>query len=264
ALQQASEAKSGDDPQRAEILERLGDSLRMLGKQQEATQVYEQGLAIWDRNLSRQKGMRIGLAHLRRGVLLGRLARRTDAVTAFERAMENAPELRETYSTILAYLAVSDPDSAFAHRVFRNAVNQLSLEPEWKVYFALWLRMIAGRDGAGVDPEVSAVLSDLAQGTDWFAKLARFASGQLDYDGLLQSAMGLGERTEAYFYEGARRLGAGDLPGARAMFEQVVHTKMVNFYEFAMAQELLAVTSAAKAPEAATNAVPPAATPPKQ
>ena len=28
---------------------------------------------------------------------------------------------------------------------------------------------------------------------------------------------GLGERTEAYFYEGARRLGAGDLPGARAM-----------------------------------------------
>jgi tetratricopeptide (TPR) repeat protein len=260
ALQQASEAKSGDDPQRAEILERLGDSLRMLGKQQEAAQVYEQGLAIWDRNLSRQKGMRIGLAHLRRGVLLGRLARRSDAVTAFERAMENAPELRETYSTILAYLAVSDPDSAFAHRVFRNAVNQLSLEPEWKVYFGLWLRMIAGRDGAGIDPEVSAVLADLSQGDDWFAKLARFASGQLDYEGLLQAAVGLGERTEAYFYEGARRLGAGDLPGARAMFEQVVHTKMVNFYEFAMAQELLAATGTVKAPEAATNAVPPAGT----
>jgi lipoprotein NlpI len=202
--------------------------------------------------------MRIGLAHLRRGVLLGRLARRSDAVSAFERAMENAPELRETYSTILAYLAVSDPDSAFAHRVFRNAVNQLSLEPEWKVYFALWLRMIAGRDGEGVDPEVSAVLADLAEGDDWFAKLARFASGQLDFEGLLAGAMGLGERTEAYFYEGARRLGAGDLAGAREMFEQVVDTNMVNFYEFAMAQELLAVTNTSKA----TTAVPTATTVP--
>src|SRR5262245_24408174 len=112
ALQTAPDAQGSDDPQRAEILEGLGDALRMVGKAQEAAQVYEQGLAIWDRNLSRQKGMRIGLAHLRRGVLLGRLARRTDAVSAFERAMENAPELRETYSTILAYLAVSDPDSA--------------------------------------------------------------------------------------------------------------------------------------------------------
>ena len=264
ALQQATDAHgnaAGDDPQRAEILERLGDSLRMLGKQQEAAQVYEQGLAIWDRNLSRQKGMRIGLAHLRRGVLLGRLARRSDAVSAFEHAMENAPELRETYSTILAYLAVSDPDSVFAHRVFRNAVNQLSLEPEWKVYFALWLRMIAGRNGAGVDEEVSDTLIDLAHGDDWWAKLARFASGQLDYQGLLGSAMGQGERTEAYFYEGARRLGSGDVPGARAMFEQVLHTNMVNFYEFAMAQELLATTSAAQpvaSPAAATTSQQPA------
>ena len=77
-------------------------------------------------------------------MLLGRLARRTDSVSAFEQAMELAPDMRETYATILAYLAVSEPDSRFAHRVFRSALNQLSLEPEWKVYFALWLRMIAG------------------------------------------------------------------------------------------------------------------------
>jgi len=37
-----------------------------------------------------------------------------------------------------------------------------------------------------------------------------------------------------------------------------------TFYEFAMAQELLAATGAAKSPEAAINAPPPAATPPKQ
>jgi tetratricopeptide (TPR) repeat protein len=249
-----------DQPKRAEIFERLGDALRMLGKQQEASKMYEQGLALWDQNLSREKGQRIGLAHLRRGVLLGRLARRSDSVTAFEKAMSFAPEMRETYSTILAYLAVSEPDSRFAHQVFHNALNQLSLEPEWKVYFALWLRMIAGRSGNTLDADVNAMFEDLSKGGDWWAKLARFASGKLGFDELLGEAADLGERTEAYFYEGARRLGAGNPQGAREMFELVVKSNMVNFYEFAMAQELMAQTamSTAQALPQAQRAAPPA------
>ena len=71
--------------------------------------------------------------------------------------MEFAPDMRETYATILAYLATSEPDNRFANRVFHNALNQLSLEPEWKVYFGLWLRMIAGRSGNPVDADVSEV-----------------------------------------------------------------------------------------------------------
>jgi len=227
------------DARRAEILERLGDTLRMLGKPAEANQAYEQGLALWDQNLARAKGQRMGMLHLRRGVLLGRLSRRGDAVSAFERALEQSPEMRETYTTILAYLAVNDPDGALASRVFRAARNQLSLDPEWKVYFALWLRLIAGRSGGGVDTEVLEVLDDAAQGDDWWAQLARFASGKLDFDGLMRAAHDLGQRTEAYFYEGARRLGAGDAAGAREMFQKVLASHMVNFYEFAMAQELL-------------------------
>jgi tetratricopeptide (TPR) repeat protein len=231
------------DARRAEILERLGDTLRMQGKPVEATQAYEQGLALWDQNLARAKGQRSGLLHLRRGVLLGRLARRGDAVSAFERALEQSPEMRETYTTLLAYLAVHDPDGALAHRVFRAARNQLSLDPEWKVYFALWLRLIAGRSGGGVDAEVLELLEDAAQGNDWWAHLARFAAGKLDYDGLIKAAGDdVGQRTEAFFYEGARRLGMGDKAGARQMFEQVLASHMVNFYEFAMAQELLAQT----------------------
>jgi tetratricopeptide (TPR) repeat protein len=231
------------DARRAEILERLGDTLRMQGKPVEATQAYQQGLALWDQNLARAKGQRSGLLHLRRGVLLGRLARRGDAVSAFERALEQSPEMRETYTTILAYLAVHDPDGALAHRVFRAARNQLSLDPEWKVYFALWLRLIAGRSGGGVDAEVLELLEDAAQGNDWWAHLARFAAGKLDYDGLIKAAGDdVGQRTEAFFYEGARRLGTGDKAGARQMFEQVLAGHMVNFYEFAMAQELLAQT----------------------
>jgi tetratricopeptide (TPR) repeat protein len=259
ALQVAGADHGDDDQKRAEIMERLGDALRMLGKQQEASKMYEQGLSLWDQNLSRQKGQRIGVAHLRRGVLLGRLARRTDSVSAFEKAMALAPEMRETYATILAYLAVSEPDSHFAHQVFHNALNQLSLEPEWKVYFALWLRMIAARSGTNVDSDVSAVFDEVAQGADWWAKLAKFAVGKLSFTGLIDEASDLGERTEAYFYEGARRLGAGDSPGAREMFQHVIDSNMVNFYEFAMAQELIAQTLAQASRTASVQAQAPAA-----
>jgi tetratricopeptide (TPR) repeat protein len=249
-------ADGEDRPRRAEVLERLGDTLRGLGDESAAGRRYAEGLAWWDQNLARLKGRRVGLAQLRRGVLLGRLARAPDSIGAFERAMQLAPGLRETYATILAYLVVSKPDVGFAHRVFRHALNQLSLEPEWKVYFALWLKTIAGRGGTRTDLDVDGVLADLSVGDDWWAKLARFASGKLDYDALLAQATGTGERTEAIFYEGARRLGAGDVEGARAMFQTVLDTHMVNFYEFAMAQELMTATTAATSTPG-TNAVTP-------
>ena len=73
-------------------------------------------------------------------------------------------------------------------------------------------------------------------------RLARFGAGKLDYEKLTDEASGAGQRTEADFYEGARRLGLGDQAGARAMFEKVLQSQMVNFYEFAMAQELFAQT----------------------
>ena len=49
---------------------------------------------------------------------------------------------------------------------------------------------------------------------------------------------GEGERTEAHFYEGVRQLGS-DQAAARALFERVLQTEMVSFYEYAMAQALL-------------------------
>jgi lipoprotein NlpI len=182
----------------------------------------------------------LGIAQLRRGVLLGRLHRARQARAAFEKALELAPEVRETYASILVYLLISEPDAAFAHRVFRQAQNQMTLAPEWKVYFALWLQAIVQRGGAAVEPDVQRVLDELAQGSDWFAKLAQFASGKLTFAALLAAGRGAGERTEAQFYESMRLLGAGDHKGAREMLQHVLQGHMVSFYEYAIAQELLA------------------------
>jgi tetratricopeptide (TPR) repeat protein len=234
---------SGDGPdterQRAELLEHMGDAERIAGLHDESLHSYESALTIWDTLLPAQKQRRGGTAQLRRGVLLGRLARTEEAKAAFERAMDAAPSARETYATILAFLVVSDPDAGFADSVFRTAQNQLGLEPEWRVYFAWWLRVIGGRSGQALDGDIARAFEAPTDAEGWWAKLARFGSGKLNYDGLLEEANGVGERAEAYFYEGGRRLSQGDEAGARAMFAKVLDTQMVNFYEFAMAQELL-------------------------
>lgn len=229
--------------QRAELIEHVADAERLAGLRDEAQKSYEQALALWDGMIPNLKQRRGGGAQLRRGIVLGRLARFEDAKEAFERAMDAAPSARETYATILAFLVVSAPDANFGQYVFRTAKNQLGLEPEWRVYFALWLRMIAGRTGQTIDGDVTSALDAPPGAEGWWAKLARFGAGRLNYDALLEETTGVGERAEAYFYEGGRRLAQGDEAGARVMFAKVIETQMVNFYEYAMAQELLRTTS---------------------
>jgi tetratricopeptide (TPR) repeat protein len=258
ALTLVREQGADADRQRAELYERLGDAERIIGQREQAVQSYEKALVLWDSLLPLARARRAGTAELRRGVLLGRLGRLDEAKSAFERAMDAAPSARETYATILAFLVVGAPDAAFAQKVFHIAQNQVGLEPEWKVYFALWLRMIAGRSGLPVEGDVLAVFESFAGGEDWFAKLAKFGSGKLTYDTLLEEAEAVGERAEAYFYEGGRRLSQGDDTGARAMFTKVLDTQMVNFYEFTMAQELLASQPSTLPPAAARAEPPPA------
>ena len=231
------------DRQRAELHEHIADAERLAGLRDEAQKSYEQALALWDGVLPNLKQRRGGTAQLRRGIVLGRLARFEEAKEAFERAMDAAPSARETYATILAFLVVNTPDTNFGQYVFRTAKNQLGLEPEWRVYFALWLRMIAGRTGQTIDGEITSALDAPPGAEGWWAKLARFGAGRLNYDALLEETTGVGERAEAYFYEGGRRLAQGDEAGARQMFAKVIETQMVNFYEYAMAQELLRTAS---------------------
>jgi tetratricopeptide (TPR) repeat protein len=231
------------DRQRAELHEHIADAERLAGLRDEAQKSYEQALALWDGVLPNLKQRRGGTAQLRRGIVLGRLARFEEAKEAFERAMDAAPSARETYATILAFLVVNTPDTSFGQYVFRTAKNQLGLEPEWRVYFALWLRMIAGRTGQTIDGEITSALDAPPGAEGWWAKLARFGAGRLNYDALLEETSGVGERAEAYFYEGGRRLAQGDEAGARQMFAKVIETQMVNFYEYAMAQELLRTAS---------------------
>ncbi len=229
--------------ERAELLERLGDAFGGAGNQEQSQRMYRQALQAWDRTaaeLGQQPEARLLMARLqtRRGVLLDALGERERALQAFRSAVNAEPRLHETYATILSHLVSAAPDLDFAHEIFRMSQRQLSLAPEWKVYFALWVKAIAARASGDAEGEIDVVLRENASVNGWSGQLARFGAGDLAYEELLEAADGTGESAEAHFYEGVRQL-ESDPGAAKALFERVLQTEMVSFYEYAMAQALL-------------------------
>jgi tetratricopeptide (TPR) repeat protein len=228
-----------DDLRRSEILEHMGDVARARGKTEEMTGHYEAALAAWTEARDQVEGPTGALVEMRRGVLLDHLGRHDEAVDAFESAMTHAPQWRDVYATILSHLVSAEPDYELASSVWRRSQLQLSLPPEWKVYFTLWIQFIAARAGEEPVAEHTELLRRLGQASNWWGKLASFGAGELDYETLENVASNIGEKTEALYYQATRLYIGGDRGGAEAQLRRVLETNMVSFYEFEMARKLL-------------------------
>ena len=230
---------------RAQILEQIGDVKRSSGKPEEAAQAYTESLAIWEGALkSGAEEMERAFGEIRRGVLLARLDRRSEALDAFELAMQAVPYDRETYAQILSFMVVGAPSLDVAESILQRAQRQLTLDPEWRTYFALWVQAIAGRTRSPVPGEVTRLLTRLARSDTWWGRLAQFGAGSIDHGQLTGFAKSRGEQVEADFYEGARRVSKGELTEARLLFQRVLDSRMVSFFEFQMAQELMLLDDA--------------------
>ncbi len=245
----------GDGPEgiadRAENLEHLGDTFRQSGDPRQAERMYRQALELWNGLVPEVGGPRAAVVQVRRGVLFSRLDDVPRAEEAFSAALDASPSWRDPYAAILAHLVTARPNLELAQHVLRRAQFQITLEPEWKVYFALWVQTIARRAAEEPERDVANLFEDGARGDSWSARLASFGHGELDFEGLLGAASTPGERTEAQFYQGARLLAAGDAEGARALFRDVLESGLVGFYEYAMAQELLSAMPASGRAESA-------------
>ena len=252
ALEETDTPGTEGDAARAEIRERLADTYRMAGDEAQATRHYREALSTWNQIGSRNRQDPLAaLVLVRRGVLLDRLGRAPEARAAFRQTLDAAPGWREPYAAILSHLVVSEPSLELAQEVFRRAQFQLTLGEEWKVYFALWVQAVASRASAAPAGDVQQLLADLADSGGWSGQLAAFGQGRLSYEELQAAADDAGQRAEAAFYQGTRLLGAGDIEGARAAFTTVIGTRMVSFYEYAMAQELLRALPALEGESAA-------------
>ncbi len=232
-----------DSLHRAEILEHLGNAAAAQGRAREMQAKYEKALGAWNEAIGLVEGPTAALVEIRRGILLDHLGRHDEALDSFHSAMALAPQWREVYATILSHLVVSDPDFEFASTVWRRAQLQLTLPPEWKVYFTLWLQFIAARSENAPDPELTELLRRLGKSGNWWGKLASFGAREITYDQLLTVASSLGEETEALFYEATRLFMEGNRDEASAQLKRVLDTKMVSFYEYEMARKLLLAQS---------------------
>jgi len=238
-----------DELRQAELRESLGNTARADGRIKEMKTQYELALKAWSEAQNQVDGPTAALVEMRRGILLDQLDRHEEAVDAFENAMSYAPQWRDVYAGILSYLvSASSPDLQLASTVWRRSQLHLTLPPEWKVYFTLWIQFITARAGRAPVPEHSELLRRLGGSSSWWGKLASFGAGDLDYAGLISVASSLGEETEALYYEGTRLYIAGDPEGARRQFQQVIDTKMVSFFEYEMARKLLLEQNWGKAP----------------
>lgn len=240
AVEVAAEHEGAAPGKRAELFEQLAEATRRAEGTQKAQSLYREALALWQDAGSDLEGPGLAMFHVRRGIIHDRLGDLRASQRAFQAAMDASPGWREPYASLLSHVAVRQPDLALSRYVFRQANRQLTLEPEWKVYFALWVRMIALRAGSEVPSEVAATLKELSVGPGWWARLARFASGDWDADTLLDAASNRGERAEASFYAAIDLLARGDADRARKLLEAVLSTKMVSYYEYVMATEILA------------------------
>lgn len=231
-------------PVRAEILRAYAELFATKGEREREQAILSEALSLWERAEPAFLGDRAGLVALNRGLLLQKLGQRDEARAAFDRAFTLSPKQQTIYASILSALTADQrPDTELAETTLRRALQHLSLDPEWKAYFALWTRLIALREGADEPALVTHLLEGLAEGRAWPARLARFALGRMEGAELVDAAENKGELAEAHFYIAVDALQKKDAGGGgeayRRALEAVIETEMVAFYEYEMASALL-------------------------
>ncbi|MDX2021648.1 MAG: hypothetical protein SF187_15505 [Deltaproteobacteria bacterium] len=231
----------------------LGQALDVAGRDGDAQKAYRTALLGWDRlMIDHMRNRRRGPA-AEATVEVARLyylmGRREEALQKFSEAVEVDESRDQTYSDALAFL-VQRGELDAAIDVFRRALSKGgdSVSEYVKVYASLWLADLSRRSGRAPDPSAQAYLGFIAHRTlllrpsrtaMWYARLARFALGELSYEALAAEASTPGRKAELYFYQAMRLLGDGKEDEAHALWLQVLQTNMVSFFEYEMASQYL-------------------------
>ncbi|MCS6798322.1 MAG: hypothetical protein NZ898_07305 [Myxococcota bacterium] len=224
--------------QRAALLEHLGDAFRVAGNPEQSARMYREALTLLEQ-VPRSRGVDPADVLVSRAILEARLGRAQQATRLFRESFAGWRR-RETAARALAFLATAPvPDAALAEEALAAALRVTALTAEWKVYFALWTLLVGARAGVAPSPLAIHTLEEQSDGARWHERLARLVRGKIRYEDLLAEARTRGERAEAFFYEGVRRLADGDREGAERQFRLVLETEMLGFYEYAMAAELV-------------------------
>lgn len=165
------------------------------------------------------------------------LGRTADALDALDRAIDAAPKRKETYAEVISLLVMRGhlPEALDA---YHRALGRPEVGEYLKTYCSLWVIGLAQRAGKPIDPLARTYLATLS-GKRWYHRLAHLALGKVSYEQLESEARTTTQRAELYFYGAEKLLAAGKLEQAKKLWQKVVDTKMMAFFEYDMAMHNL-------------------------
>jgi tetratricopeptide (TPR) repeat protein len=179
------------------------------------------------------------LAHNELARLRYALGQTDEALRSFENAVNEDPDEPGTYADIVAFLFTRGHRDE-AVDTYHRLLFRPQADPYFKVYTSLWIVDLARLRGEEPDPLALEYLAKTSKlGNRWFFDLARFKTGQLTFEQLLERADTRGKRAEAFFYEAMNRYAKGDRANAETLLKGVIKSNMMGFFEFDMALHFL-------------------------
>ncbi len=239
-----------------EALERLywrARSRRLFADAQEqsgdrtAEATRKSAVADWDVLLANNlKSEFVVEALTEKGKLLYQLGDRRASLDSFAKAIDVMPDRGGTYAELIAFF-VPRGELEQALDAYHRALGREEVNDYLKVYCSLWILDLLRRADQPPDPLALSYLN-AADGTRWFDDLARWVTGRQTEAALAERANTPGRRVELAFYRAMQKNAAGQLEDAKRLWQEVVRSEMMGFFEFDMASLYLKLGEAPRRP----------------
>lgn len=225
---------------RAKVRRQLADAQEAAGDLQDAEATRKATLSDWDvligYGLTPEANAE---AHLEKGKLLYLLGDREGSLDNMRKSIDAAPHRQSTYADSIAFLVprgeLEEALDAY-HRALGRDEREVS--DYIKVYCSLWVLDLARRAGEPEDPLALAYLKS-ADGAKWYHSLARWATGRETETEVQPRVDTPARRAEWSFYRAMRALRESKLDEAKRLWQDVLDTDMMAFFEYDMAAHYL-------------------------
>jgi tetratricopeptide (TPR) repeat protein len=232
----------------ARLLRLTGEAWAGGGRKADAEAAWKRSFSGWEEILSSpQLNPRARSEAMEEAArVLHHLGQVPQSLEAFARAIDIDPDEESVYGDVVAFL-VPRGHYQQALDTYHRALTRPEVSTYLKLYLSLWISDAARVRGLAVPGAATEFLAEQAtRGTLWQNDLARFAIGDLDWNGIYAKADTRGKRAEAFFYQAMRDYASGDGKAAEKRLRGVIASDMLGFFEFDMARYYLAHGSPAK------------------
>jgi tetratricopeptide (TPR) repeat protein len=211
-----------------------GRAFELAGKKNESRTAHRRALEAW------REWQRLGMrpearaeAYVHAAHSLYAIGERSKALDALDQAIDVQPERKETYADAIAFLYTRGhlPEALDA---LHRALGRAEVTEYLKTYCSFWLVGLARR--AKVEPDNLALehLRNVTRSDAWYGRLAKAVLGETSFASLERDAKTVGNRAELYYYWADQLSAGGQTREARALWQKVIATDMMAFYEFDM------------------------------